>query len=80
MKYTLYRIVSKYSDSDRVVMHGTDMNGECADRFWDFGAVSVFDVGRIVTVWEGRNLNYTIESISKTEFIRKFGKNVVTLP
>jgi hypothetical protein len=28
-------------------------------------------------VWEEKNLNYTIESVSKTEFIRKFGKNSV---
>jgi hypothetical protein len=77
MKYTLYRIYAKNTDADRVIMYGTDMNGERSDRFWDFGAVSVFDVGRILTVWEEKNLNYTIESVSKTEFIRKFGKNSV---
>lgn len=75
MEYTLYRIVDRKVDYDRVVMHMTDMNGLWMDRFWDFGAVSVFDVAKILGVWEGRT--FKTDSISKTEFIRKFGKDVV---
>ena len=75
MEYTLYRIVDRKVDYDRVVMHMTDMNGMWMDRFWDFGAVSVFDVAKILGIWEERS--FKTDSISKTEFIRKFGKDAV---
>ena len=75
MEYTLYRIVDRNVDYDRVVMHMTDMNGMYSDRFWDFGAVSVFDVANILGVWEERT--FKTDSISKTEFIKKFGRKVV---
>jgi hypothetical protein len=77
MEYTLYRIWARNVDHDRVVMHMTDMNGMYMDRFWDFGAVSVFDVARILGVWEERT--FKTESISRTEFIKKFGRKVVAL-
>ena len=76
MNYTLYRIVDRKADHDRVVMYMTDMNGMWMDRFWDFGAISVFDVAKILRIWEGGG-EYRIESISKTDFIRKFGKDAV---
>ena len=75
MEYTLYRIVDRKADHDRVVMHMTDMNGMYMDRFWDFGAVSVFDVAKILGIWEEKT--FKTDSISKTDFIRKFGKKVV---
>ena len=74
MEYTLYRIVDRKADHDRVVMHMTDMNGMYMDRFWDFGAVSVFDVANILGIWEGKT--FKTDSISKTAFIRKFGQVV----
>jgi hypothetical protein len=75
MEYTLYRIVDRKVDYDRVVMHMTDMNGMYMDRFWDFGAVSVFDVAKILGVWEEKS--FKTDSISKTDFIKKFGRKVV---
>ena len=72
MKYTLYRIYARNEDSDRVVMHTTDMNGMYMDRFYDFGAMSVFDVKRVLSTYDG--INPKIESVSKTEFTKKFGK------
>ena len=75
MEYTLYRIVDRKADHDRVVMHMTDMNGMYMDRFWDFGAVSVFDVAKILGIWEERK--FKTDSISKTDFIRKFGRKAV---
>jgi hypothetical protein len=75
MEYTLYRIVDRNVDYDRVVMHMTDMNGMYMDRFWDFGAVSVFDVAKILGVWEEKS--FKTDSISKTDFIKKFGRKVV---
>ena len=74
MEYTLYRIVDRKADHDRVVMHMTDMNGMYMDRFLDFGAVSVFDVAKILGIWEGKT--FKTDSISKTDFIRKFGQVV----
>ena len=75
MNYTLYRIVDRKVDYDRVVMHMTDMNGMYMDRFWDFGAVSVFDVAKILGIWEEKT--FKTESISKTKFISKFGESAV---
>ena len=75
MEYTLYRIVDRKADHDRVVMHITDMNDMHMDRFLDFGASSVFDVAKILGIWEERT--FETNSISKTDFIRKFGQKVV---
>lgn len=69
---TLYRVYARDEDHDRVVMYTTDMNGMYMDRFYDFGAMSVFDVAKVLDVYEG--LRPRIESISKTEFKKKFGK------
>ncbi len=72
---TLYRIYGRNEDSDRVVMYTTDMNGMYMDRFYDFGFMDVFDVKKVLGVYN--SINPTIESISKTEFKRKFGKAFV---
>ena len=69
---TLYRVYARNEDSDRVIMYTTDMNGMYMDRFYDFGAMSVFDVAKVLDVYEG--VRPQIESISKTEFNKKFGK------
>ena len=71
MEYTLYRIVDRKADHERVIMYMTDMNGERSDRFWDFGYANVFDVARTLEVWEERT--FKIEGISKTDFVRRFG-------
>ncbi len=68
--YTLYRVYSRNEDFDRVIMHAVDMNGMYSDRFWDFGAMSVFDVKKVLNTYDG--INPTIESVSKTEFNKKF--------
>ena len=72
---TLYRIYARNEDSDRVVMHATDMNGMYSDRFWDFGAISVFDVKKVLNTYDG--INPEIKSVSKTEFKRIFGNEFV---
>ncbi len=72
---TLYRIYARDEDSDRVVMHSTDMNGMYMDRFDDFGAMSVFDVAKVLNVYD--DIRPRIESISKTDFKKKFGKAFV---
>ena len=76
MDYTIYRVVDSKVGEDRVVAHMTDMNGMYMDRFWDFGYVSVFDVAKILGIWEGKI--FSMESMSKTAFIKKFGKNAVS--
>lgn len=72
MNRTLYRVYSRNEDADHVVMYETDMSGIYMDRFYDFGAMSVFDVAKVLDVYEG--LRPRIESISKTDFKSKFGK------
>jgi hypothetical protein len=72
MDRTLYRIYARNEDSDRVVMYETDMNGMYMDRFYDFGAMSVFDVKKVLNTYDG--IDPKIESVSKTEFTKKFGK------
>jgi hypothetical protein len=72
---TLYRIYARNEDSDRVVMHSTDMNGMYMDRFDDFGAMSVFDVAKVLDVYD--DVRPEIKSVSKTEFKRIFGKAFV---
>ncbi len=72
---TLYRVYARDEDSDRVVMHSTDMNGMYMDRFDDFGAMSVFDVAKVLNVYD--DIRPRIESISKTDFKKKFGKAFV---
>jgi hypothetical protein len=72
MNRTLYRVYSRNEDADRVVMYETDMSGMYMDRFYDFGAMSVFDVAKVLDVYEG--LRPRIESISKTDFKSKFSK------
>jgi hypothetical protein len=69
---TLYRVYARDEDHDRVVMHTTDMNGMYMYRFYDFGAMSVFDVAKVLDVYD--SVRPRIESISKTEFKKKFGK------
>lgn len=69
---TLYRIYARNEDSDRVVMHTTDMNGMYMDRFYDFGYMDVFDVKKVLSVYDG--IDPKIVSISKTEFNKKFSK------
>ena len=71
MERTLYRVYARNEDLDRVVMYETDMNG--MDRFYDFGAMSVFDVAKVLDVYDG--IRPRIESVSKTEFKKKFGKD-----
>jgi hypothetical protein len=68
--YTLYRVYSRNFESDRVVMHSIDMNGMYSDRFTDFGAMSVFDVKKVLNTYDG--IDPEIVSISKTEFNKKF--------
>jgi hypothetical protein len=75
MERTLYRVYARDEDHDRVVMHTTDMNGMFMDRFYDFGAMSVFDVAKVLEVYD--EIHPRIESISKTDFTRKFGKAFV---
>jgi hypothetical protein len=72
---TLYRVYARNADSDRVIMHSTDMNGMYMDRFYDFGAMSVFDVAKVLDVYDGVRLE--IKSVSKTEFTRIFGQQFV---
>jgi hypothetical protein len=45
------------------------------DRFDDFGAMSVFDVAKVLNVYD--DIRPRIESISKTDFKKKFGKAFV---
>lgn len=75
MKHTLYRVVDYKTGYHRAIMVMIDMNGMYMDRFWDFGAVSVFDVAKILGIWEERT--FKTASISRTEFIRKFGREAV---
>jgi hypothetical protein len=72
---TLYRVYARNTDSDRVIMHTTDMNGMYSDRFYDFGAMSVFDVAKVLDVYNG--VRPEIKSVSKTEFTRIFGQQFV---
>jgi len=43
------------------------------DRFWDFGSLDVFDVARTIEIFD--EIKVSIESISKTDFTKKFGKS-----
>lgn len=71
MTYTLYRVVDYKTGFHRAIMFMTDMNGERMDRFWDFGSLDVFDVARVVETFN--EMKVSIESITKTEFVKKFG-------
>ena len=75
MERTLYRVYARNEDHDRVIMYTRDMNGMYMDRFYDFGAMSVFDVAKVLDVYD--EIRPRIESISKTEFKKKFGKAFV---
>ena len=75
MKHTLYRIVDRKTGYHRAIMVMTDMDGMYMDRFYDFGAMSVFDVAKVLDTYDG--VRPRIESISKTEFKKKFGKAFV---
>lgn len=71
MKHTLYRVVDYKTGFHRSVMFMTDMNGEWMDRFWDFGSLDVFDVARTIETFN--EIKVSIENITKTEFVKKFG-------
>ena len=71
MKYTLYRVVNYKTGFHRSIMFMTDMNGERMDRFWDFGSLDVFDVARTIETFD--EIKVSIESITKTDFVKKFG-------
>ena len=75
MKHTLYRVVDHKHGYHRAIMHMTDMDGMWMDRFWDFGSLDVFDVARTIEIFN--EIKVTIESISKTDFTKKFGKSFV---
>ena len=72
MKHTLYRVVDYKTGYHRAIMVMIDMDGMYMDRFYDFGAMSVFDVAKVLKVYD--EISPRIESISKTEFKKKFGK------
>lgn len=75
MEYKLYRVVDSKTGYDRTVMHSTDMNGMWMDRSWDFGGIDVFDVARVLKTFD--EIHPRIDSISRTEYVRKYGKNAV---
>ena len=72
MKHTLYRIVDYKTGYHRAIMVMIDMDGMYMDRFWDFGTLDVFDVARSIEIFN--EIKVSIDSVSKTEFTRKFGK------
>ena len=75
MKHTLYRVVDYKTGYHRSIMHMTDMDGMYMDRFWDFGTLDVFDVARTIETFN--EIKVSIESISKTDFVKKFGSAFV---
>ena len=77
MEYKLYRVVDSKTGYNRTVMHATDMNGMYMDRSWDFGSADVFDVARVLKTFD--EINPRIDSISKTDYLRKYGKNAVVI-
>lgn len=77
MEYKLYRVVDSKTGYDRTVLHATDMNGMYMDRSWDFGGADVFDVARTLKIFN--ELDLSINNISKTEYVRKYGKNAVVI-
>ena len=72
MKHTLYRVVNYKTGYHRTIMFMTDMDGMWSDRFWDFGSTDVFDVAKTIEIFN--EIKVSIESITKTDFNRKFGK------
>lgn len=75
MKHTLYRVVDYKTGYHRTIMFMTDMDGMYMDRFWDFGTLDVFDVARTIETFN--EIKVSIESITKTDFNKKFGKAFV---
>ncbi len=73
MKHTLYRVVDYKTGYHRAIMVMIDMDGMYMDRFWDFGSLDVFDVARTIEIFD--EIKVSIESISKTDFTKKFGKS-----
>ncbi len=71
MKHTLYRVVDYKTGFHRAIMFMTDMDGMYMDRFWDFGTLDVFDVARTIETFN--EMKVSIESITKTDFVKKFG-------
>jgi hypothetical protein len=72
MKHTLYRVVDYKTGYHRAIMVMIDMDGMYMDRFWDFGSLDVFDVARTIEIFD--EIKVSIESVSKTDFTKKFGK------
>ena len=72
MKHTLYRIVDYKTGYHRAIMVMADMDGMWMDRFCGFGTLDVFDVARTVEIFN--EIKVSIESVSKTDFTKKFGK------
>jgi hypothetical protein len=72
MKHTLYRVVDYKTGYHRTIMFMTDMDGMYMDRFWDFGSTDVFDVAKTIEIFN--EIKVSVESITKTEFKKKFGK------
>lgn len=72
MKHTLYRVVDYKTGYHRAIMVMIDMDGMWMDRFWDFGTLDVFDVARTIEIFN--EIKVSIESISKSDFTKKFGK------
>ena len=75
MEYKLYRVHDSKTGYSRTIMHSTDMNGMWMDRYWDFGCADVFDVARVLRIFN--EISPVIDSISKTEYVRKYGKAAV---
>jgi len=72
MKHTLYRVVDYKTGYHRTIMFMTDMDGMYMDRFWDFGSTDVFDVAKTIEIFN--EIKVSVESITKTDFNKKFGK------
>lgn len=68
MIYILYRVIDRKTGDNRIAMHQ-------GDRCWDFGFADVFDVAKALRVFNG--IDISIDQISKTEYIRKYGKNSI---
>ena len=73
--YTLYRVVDSKSGFNRTVMHYYDGDGTYGPESWDFGGSDVFEVAKILKTFSG--VRPAIESISKTDYKRKYGKEAL---
>ena len=74
---TVYSVYSKKWDSPQTVYHEYDGDGVFSERFIYFGNINEFVIANIIEQYDDDGRKVNVKTISKTEFLKKFGKGSI---